>query len=57
MIHMWQAYNKNRNIFTSNTVSLDTSKSLITSFVWVVVQYGAESWVVLKAEKAKIEAF
>lgn len=52
-----QAYYKKRNLFTSNRISLDTRKSLIQIFVWSLALYGAETWTIMKAEKAKIEAF
>jgi len=52
-----QSYYKRRNLFTSNRISLDTRKTLTKSFVWSVALYGAETWTIMKADKAKIEAF
>lgn len=36
----------------ANTVSLETSKILIKSFVWSIALYGAETWTILEAESA-----
>jgi hypothetical protein len=52
-----QAYYKKRILFTSNRIFLDTRKTLTKSFVWSVALYGAETWTIMNAEKAKIEAF
>lgn len=48
-----KSQNDEKIVFTSNRVSANTRKSLIESFVWSV----AETWTILKAEKAKIYAF
>lgn len=53
-----QAYYKKINRFiTSNTVSLDTRKSLIKSFMQNIVLNGAETWTILKAQVAEIKDF
>jgi len=52
-----QAYFRKMNLFTLNTVSMDTKKSLIDSFVWSVALHGAETGTILNTEKAKIETF
>lgn len=53
-----QAFYKKKHLLTANTVSLNTRKNLIKSFVWIIaLYYGAETWTILKAERKKIEAF
>jgi hypothetical protein len=38
-----EAFYKNKHLFTANTVSLKTRKTLIKSFVWSIALYGAET--------------
>uniref|UniRef100_A0A2S2QAL0 Reverse transcriptase domain-containing protein n=1 Tax=Sipha flava TaxID=143950 RepID=A0A2S2QAL0_9HEMI len=52
-----QAFYQKKHLLTANTVSLNTRKNLIKSFVWSIALYGAETWTILKAERKKIEAF
>lgn len=52
-----QAFYKKKHLLTANTVSLNTRKNLIKSFVWSIALYGAETWTIQKAERKKIEAF
>jgi len=40
-----------------NKISVWIPGNEIKSFVWSVALYGAETWTILKAEKAKIEIF
>ncbi|KAE9541243.1 hypothetical protein AGLY_004488 [Aphis glycines] len=51
-----QAFYKKKHIFTANTVSFKTRKTLIKSFVWSIALYGAKTWTIYKAERRKIEA-
>lgn len=48
---------KKRNLFAENTVSLDTQKALVKSFVWSVALYESETWNALKVKKAKTGTF
>lgn len=51
-------YYRQRHLFTSNRISLDTRKALIKNFVWSAdLYYGAEAWTIMMTEKAKIEVF
>ncbi|KAL4135344.1 hypothetical protein QTP88_006959 [Uroleucon formosanum] len=52
-----QAFYKKKHLLTANTVSLNTRKNLIKSFVWSIALYGAETWTILKSERKTIEAF
>jgi len=42
-----QAFYKRKHLLTANTVSLNTRKNLIKSFVWSIALYGAETWTIL----------
>jgi hypothetical protein len=52
-----EVFNKKKYLFTTNTVSLNTRKTLIKDFVWSIAIYGAETWTILKVERKRIEAF
>lgn len=44
-------YKKKKHLFTTNVVSIKTRKTLTKNFVWSVVLYGVETWIILKAER------
>lgn len=52
-----QAFYKKKHLFTANTVSLNTRKTLLKSFVWSIALYGAATWTMFKAQRKKIDTF
>lgn len=52
-----QTFNKNINIFTANSISINTKKALIKRLVRSVALYGSKKWTILEAENAKIKFF
>lgn len=52
-----QVFYKKINCFFTNTMSLDTNKVFIKSFMRIVVLYGIETWTITEAEKVEIKGF
>jgi len=50
-------FSKKYKLFTSKQIYLNIKKRLIKTYVWSVVTYGCETWIINDTEKKKLEAF
>ena len=51
------AKQKFKDMYTKKTLKLDLRKRILKAYVWTVALYGAETWIIIKTTKQKLEAF
>ena len=51
------AFNKKRSLFTSKNIDLRIRKKLLKTYIWSIMLYGCETWIIAKEERRRIEAF
>jgi len=50
------AFNKKRALFTS-TLDLELRKKLVKCYIWSIVLYGAETWMLQAVDQKRLESF
>jgi hypothetical protein len=51
------AFNKKRNIFISKSIDLNIRKNLLKTYIWSIMLYGCETWIIAREETRRKEAF
>jgi hypothetical protein len=52
----WQKQHSTKELFTSK-LDLNTRKKLVKCYIWSIALYGAETWILWKADQKKLESF
>ena len=50
------AFNKDKNLLTNRSISLDLHKRFMKTYVWPTLLYGCEAWKISNVIQKKIEA-
>ena len=52
-----RGFHQKRDLLTARNLNMEVRKQFIRTYIWSMLLYGSETWIMTVAEKARIEAF